>query len=359
MLFFDEYQPTLPCACTVERSKKSKNYPLKIYLCKECLLGFNGNPLQDEELKFIYDDYSYISPFKGIGTSKQDQIIVQLKKYSKKDDFIVEIGCSDGYTLKMLSDMGYNNLLGYEPAQQAKYAISLGLNIVNDFFTENSLGNKKVDIFYLMHVFEHLPDPFKTLNVLSNKLNDKGKIMLEVPYFTAYEHQHLFFYSINFLKELAKKNNLIIIDAKVNSSILNIVFQKSSNNTGVGDIFDDKEWVVNTTINQYEFNKKEKSRINNIISNAKSQVYWWGAGSLSGTYLTKITDDNLKKIKIIDGDSNKWNKVMPCNGMEVRPYTDIVNSKIDTLIIASEFDKEIRDTISNNNITVNNIFTIL
>ena len=90
---------------------------------------------------------------------------------------ICDFGCGDGEFLKKTKNYASFSC-GVEI--QDNYVNELK----NDFEIYNNLSdlNKKMDCFFLFHSFEHLIDPELVLKKIKTKLNDNGKIIIEVPH---------------------------------------------------------------------------------------------------------------------------------------------------------------------------------
>lgn len=98
-----------------------------------------------------------------------------------------------------------------------------------DLYSSIDEVNTQYDIITLFHVLEHLSDPISTLISLSKKLNNKGKIIIEVPSsndallllyqseqfsrFT-YWSPHLFLFNRKTLATVAEKSRLKVISTK-------------------------------------------------------------------------------------------------------------------------------------------------
>lgn len=355
-IYYSANMPLILSAYSEKLLGKSKGKVFEASICKSCLLGFNSHQLDKEELNEIYDNYYYISPMSGIGQTKYLGMINTLNKYFDKNDKIMEIGCSEGYLLKELQKYGYKNLSGVEPGPQANEAQNMGFNIIKGYFDEKII-NERYDGFYLMHVFEHFSDPFAILKVMKNLLNDNGKIVIEVPNFEGYHHQHLFFYNIKFMERLCKDNDLKIIEYIIEKDALRVVIVKKQN-VKFDDIslrFDVETFIENLDAYYVDFKDKVK-KVNDIVINNK-QVYWWGAGSSSVIYLNQIENNLLDKsnVVIVDGDKNKEGLCIPGINLEVRSFKILENKSIDTLVIASSFYEEIKNTMKSYNIRAKHI----
>lgn len=102
------------------------------------------------------------------------------KFLDSKNRRILDLGCGPGFFLKFGKERGWETL-GIEPSPlAANHASSLGLKIINEFFTD-SLSSRigKFDVVYMQGVLEHLPDPISTLRLCYNILK-KGGILCTI-----------------------------------------------------------------------------------------------------------------------------------------------------------------------------------
>ncbi|WP_034282548.1 class I SAM-dependent methyltransferase [Aeromonas salmonicida] len=354
LVFLERKMPTV-------LSAYSGNFPVKvaemqISACKDCLVGFASKKLSSEELTEIYDNYLYISPLNNIGVTKYDGMIDTIKKHFSVNDEIIEIGCSEGYLLKKLRDIGFSNVTGIEPGPQADSAKALGLNVIKGYFDATHAKNK-IDGYYLMHVFEHFEEPFSIFRLMSSTLNETGKIVIEVPNFGGFHVQHLFYYNLYFMQVLSRDNDLKAIDFCIENGSLRVVFTKSENTQcrEVDLVFDKIKYMPNL-VDIKNSCESSRERVNDFLR-GKDTVFWWGAGSASVILLNEIERDVLDntKIVVIDGDRNKSNLTIPGVNLKVNHYSTIGNLHINNLVIASSFYKEIFDSIRLSGITYDHV----
>ncbi|CAJ1762329.1 TPA: methyltransferase domain-containing protein [Aeromonas salmonicida] len=354
LVFLERKMPTV-------LSAYSGNFPVKvaemqISACKDCLVGFASKKLSSEELTEIYDNYLYISPLNNIGVTKYDGMIDTIKKHFSVNDEIIEIGCSEGYLLKKLRDIGFSNVTGIEPGPQADSAKALGLNVIKGYFDATHAKNK-IDGYYLMHVFEHFEEPFSIFRLMSSTLNETGKIVIEVPNFGGFHVQHLFYYNLYFMQVLSRDNDLKVIDFCIENGSLRVVFTKSENTQcrEVDLVFDKIKYMPNL-VDIKNSCESSRERVNDFLR-GKDTVFWWGAGSASVILLNEIERDVLDntKIVVIDGDRNKSNLTIPGVNLKVNHYSTIGNLHINNLVIASSFYKEIFDSIRLSGITYDHV----
>lgn len=342
-------------------SAYSGSFPVKvadmqISACKDCLVGFASKKLSSEELTEIYDNYSYISPLNNIGVTKYDGMINTIRKNFGINDEIIEIGCSEGYLLKKLRDVGFSNVTGIEPGPQADSAKALGLNVIKGYFDASHAKNK-IDGYYLMHVFEHFEDPFSIFRLMSETLNETGKIVIEVPNFGGFHIQHLFYYNIYFMQVLSRDTDLKIIDHCIENGSLRVVFAKDKNvrHRKIHLVFDKIKYIEDLTEIKSSY-ESYRERVNDFLR-GKDTVFWWGAGSASVIILNEIERDvlNNTKIIVVDGDRNKSNLTIPGVNLKVDHYSSLNSTHINNLVIASSFYKEILDSIELSGITYDHV----
>jgi hypothetical protein len=354
LVFLERRMPTVLSAYSGDFAVKMAE--MQVSACKDCLVGFASKKLSSEELTEIYDNYLYISPLNDIGVTKYDGMIDTIRNNFGVNDEIIEVGCSEGYLLKKLRDIGFSNVTGVEPGPQADSAKALGLNVIKGYFDAGHAKNK-IDGYYLMHVFEHFEDPFSIFRLMSETLNETGKIVIEVPNFGGFHVQHLFYYNIYFMQVLSRCNGLKIIYFCIESGNLRVVFAKSENvrYREIDLVFDKIKYIESITEikNIYE---SYRERVNDFLR-GKDTVFWWGAGSASVILLNEIERDVLDntKIVVIDGDRNKSNLTIPGVNLKVDHYSILNSTHINNLVIASSFYKEIFYSIELSGITYDHV----
>lgn len=345
--------PNFLSAIDDEKLEYLRYFPYKLSYCKSCELGFNSSILSDSELDFIYKNYEYITPSKGIGETKYVNIINLLKKYCNTKDKIVEIGSSDCYILKELKKLGYSDLTGVEPSPYAQFCEDI--NIIKSFYNDTLFAENSIDLFLMMHVFEHFQDPFNLLVDLKKKLTKYGKIILEVPNFYGFYHQHLFYYNVNFFKRLSEQLGLFVnfIDVDIEYYALRVILSKNDN--GFQFSLDHERSYLNNV-----YLMKEKSeRLNKFFSDY-DKIVIWGAGSSTIVNLCMIDYSILKNkdVVIVDNDKNKVGKIVPLINRKVESSSELNNLRNRNLVIMSSFYREILEQIKKDSLTFDNIEVI-
>ena len=112
-----------------------------------------------------------------------DQRYDILEDNLEKKGSILDIGSGTGYFLKRGVDRGWD-CTGFEPSKIAsQYSRqTLGLNVINDFFNEESVRDIGLfDAIHMSQVLEHIPNPKELLHNSWAKLRENGILCISVP----------------------------------------------------------------------------------------------------------------------------------------------------------------------------------
>lgn len=204
-----------------------KLYPLEVYFCQDCTLVQVINAIPGEVL---FRKYFYFSSaiktlsdyFASFAKELADQLLVP------GESFAVELGSNDGVLLKPLQDLGVK-CLGVDPATNVvESARSLGINVVNDFFTEKvalEIRDKsgRADVILSSNSFAHIDDMTDVIKGVKALLKDDGVLIVEVHYvdtlikemqYDMIYHEHLNYYSMTSLSNFFRHFGMEIFDIR-------------------------------------------------------------------------------------------------------------------------------------------------
>ena len=213
----------------------NENFTLKLsmYICKNCKLYVTGASQKeiDEKIEHLYDedfwktDHEEMleSDFSDSYSSGRIRLWRSQKKYCKEilknSKTILEIGSGHGEAIYNFDKIGYK-VTGIEPDKK-------NVNIINKKLknsecivekAETFSFDKKFDIIWLNHVFEHLSKPIEFLKKIKSFLNESGFIFIEVPsvekvndYRTFLSVPHAYNYSKQSLINVSKKTDYEIV----------------------------------------------------------------------------------------------------------------------------------------------------
>ena len=182
-----------------EKNKPSISYPIKIYLCKQCMLLQNNYIVSDKKLydENIIIDREYQKPLRK-NLENLANSLIKLYKLSK-NDLIVDIGCSDGTLLQAFKKFGFNNLVGVEPTGTYRFTKEKKINVINDFFNNKSAKKLfkrygKAKLVTTTNVFAHTGELKEFIQGLNKIIKKDGIFVVENHY----------------LKKLLRNYNLIV-----------------------------------------------------------------------------------------------------------------------------------------------------
>lgn len=97
---------------------------------------------------------------------------------TSRNSRILDVGCGSGHTLLELSLAGYKHLYGIDPYLKKDIVYPGGVIIEKKDILDIE---GEFDVILLNHVFEHLPDPLHTLQLLRERLSETGTIIIRIP----------------------------------------------------------------------------------------------------------------------------------------------------------------------------------
>lgn len=149
----------------------------------------------------------------------------QVLKLYKEKGYLLDIGCSYGFYLKVFNQLGFNTV-GMDISKRTIDYVqnTLHLRGIKANIETYPLLEKSFDIITLFDVFEHFSDPNKMIMKVRRSLKPNGIIVIQTPncksimarltgidWFWMLIPQHLFLYSISSLKYILQNNGFKIL----------------------------------------------------------------------------------------------------------------------------------------------------
>jgi 2-polyprenyl-3-methyl-5-hydroxy-6-metoxy-1,4-benzoquinol methylase len=202
-------------------------FPLKVYICRECLL------VQLEVFETpenIFSDYAYLSSY-------SDSWLEHARQYSEAvierfrldaSSFVVEIASNDGYLLQNFTARKIP-VLGIEPAANvAEVALGKGIPTLVRFFgsvaaDEVARTHRPADLIVGNNVLAHVPQLNDFVAGLKKLLSAEGVITMEFPHllrlmqgnqFDTIYHEHFSYFSFHAVRQVFAAHGLTIFDVE-------------------------------------------------------------------------------------------------------------------------------------------------
>lgn len=255
---------------------------------------------------------------------------------------VCEIGCGEGRTLEVAKDY-FSEVWGIEPAQKQAESAKERMHLVrgrviNDFFTDKYIFEKKFDAIYSKMVFEHLEDPLSIVKNLYSVLLPGGIGWINVPngqkiynenLFYMFSGVHIQYYTPLSLSLMFSKAGFEILsvdthgDNRDEIAEIDILFRKPN---GVGGNFNAQK-------------NKLKSKLEQEITD-RDIVTIWGAGTKAHKYIHLV--ENVSVRHIIDRSAEKTGRFISHLPIPIEAVTkEVIDESTIIIIFASMFNKEI------------------
>ncbi|MBI5749745.1 MAG: methyltransferase domain-containing protein [Nitrospinae bacterium] len=196
------------------------------YCCGSCGVVFASPIYSDDGIKKRYTGAYFKEILKSGGhfikEGKPNHLLYQLThkhyfelvnfKINRREGKFLELGCAIGSIVAYFSELGWESW----GVDVSSWAIRYGKKyfglkrLYADSVEKLKLPDNYFDIVALIHILEHLRDPYKTLETAYRTLKPGGKIFIEVPDFERsredlYNKDHFWFFTEGSLKNWLKK----------------------------------------------------------------------------------------------------------------------------------------------------------
>jgi len=316
---------------------------ITLCICKNCGLlqlreTTNSNELYEHE-------YGYCS-----GTT--NTMRKHLKEYNEEivnkihlneNDVVMDIGSNDSTMLQYYSKI--LKRIGVDPTGKQFKKYYGDIDLIENYFTKenfiNLYGNIKCKVISSISMFYDLPQPVQFAKDVYDCLDEDGiwtceqsyvVSMLNTKSFDTICHEHLEYYALHQIKEIADRSNFKIIDVKFNNcngGSFRIYFAKKSSNkyTECNELLNDilyneKNLNINDPKTYIDFIKNCDIEINklkyliNIINKNNKKLYLYGASTKGNCLLQYANIDNNMIKYAVERNLKKIGK-MTSTGIEI------------------------------------------
>jgi nucleoside-diphosphate-sugar epimerase len=349
-----------------KKDEKHELYPLEVNYCPKC---HNCQLSVAVDPKKMFSNYLYTSStsvsFRNHFINAANQYVKELK-LKPKSSYIIDIGSNDGVALKPFKDLGFNKILGIEPAKNlAKLANRNKIKTFNGFLEKKNLKKikGKADLILASNVFAHSDKLKEMAECMFSLLSSKGTIIIEVQYllntlkdltFDNIYHEHYNYWSLISLNNFFKNIGATIFKSErisTHGGSIRIYVKKGKNikiDNSVTKLLDleEKEGLKNFKTYQAFGEKINKLKANVIknIKNLKSKnkkIVGFGAPAKATTALNFFGIS--KEIDFIIEDNRlKHNKFIPGVLIPIKDKKFLKDKNTTILVLAWNFFNEIK-----------------
>jgi SAM-dependent methyltransferase len=335
MDLFGTYQKSaIEVARLYPQPTRADGVEISLYGCQVC--GHYQIPYINTDS--YYDDYVMtVSHSPKIQALQSDQAN-KLFSYAMNKDHFIEIGCGDGSFLTHARPL-FKHVIGVEPSRPYyDLAIKRGLEVINEYLTEDLTFDYTFDAFASRQVFEHVSNPVQILQMVRNIMGNDAVGLIEVPnaqkMLSENRYFDLFSDHINYFTPLSLCNLARRVDFEV------ISIQESFNRDYLELYVRKKQRALTLDAKResdFAFLKNAAARYKNISA--------WGAGSKAQAIMTALGNE-LKLMHIFDSDPYKDGRyLVNCSTQVVKPSQETIKDNDLIVIFAVSYQDEIIESL--------------
>ena len=329
-----------------------KTMDMVFEICKETgiIQVRNAPPLND-----IYIN-AHNSSYGKVWNNLFEEFKLLINNYNFKT--ILEIG---GGSL-MLADKilknnsKINNYTVYEVNSTIKHTTDTRINLIQEYFTKDTILDKSYDFIIHSHVLEHVWDPVEFINVISNVLDNNNyhgfivpnlKSTLTKKYANSLNFEHNFFIIEDYIDVILYNCGLKILEKKyyLDHSILYITQKESISNIiskPYPNLYTENRILAMDWIN---YNTNIVNNFNNQLQDFDGEVYLFGATNFA-ILLIKLGLNIDKVIGILDNCKQKeGQKVYGCDFIIQNPVIIQNKEKVAVVLKAASYQEEIKEQL--------------
>lgn len=323
---------------------------LQLVICHDCTHLFNSAFEAD---KVCYDgaygNALHVSPTFRSYIWQMARTLVRDQKWTHRT--IVDIGCGEGYFLRLICALGANRGIGVDPASPAsdwKQAGAMGgeiklVNVTFDQLSESIACDKVI----CQHLLEHMEEPADFLDsIIRNfRSSDSHELLLEVPngLFTLRDkgywdliHEHVGYFTPRSLVNLLKRKGYEIEWCRENygRQFITALARKMEQVPTARPIKNGAKGQLTQLASRFNQRyHKEIERWNAALhewSKKGKRIFLWGAGSKGISFANQL-DDPSSIHAVVDQNVVKQGRYIPGTGHRVISPAELV--KGDNLVI--------------------------
>ncbi len=342
---------------------------IRLFFCDDC--GFIFNPVFDPpRVRYTegYDNSLHFSPsYKAYAESMASRLIERHHIFDKK---IIEIGCGKGDFLILLSKLGNNQCIGFDPTFEKRNLDPQTEKKVT-FIPDNYSGkysHHKSDLICSRHVLEHILSPKKLIELTWNCIRKGSKVVLyfEVPNvefilrdISVWDiiYEHCSYFGICSIDYLFKSCGFDVLDVAETFGRQFICIESSPFKNGhpANIVSREKLEKINQAVQTFSIRSLEKLeywqyRLEKFEAENRKVVIW-GAGAKGVSFLNMLSINHHVEYAV-DLNPNKQDKYIAGTGQKIVPPQFLKEYQPDTIIIMNTMYKdEIQKTIDDMGIT--------
>jgi SAM-dependent methyltransferase len=351
-----------------DRDFREEHFPLALAYCDRCHLVQLTEVIPPEKL---FSNYLYFSSYSDLFLEHSRDMAESYTERFALDSSsrVLEVASNDGYLLRHFIARGIK-VLGVEPAANiAVEAVRVGIPTLNRFFGIETVPEiirdfGRADLIIGNNVLAHVPQINGFLRAVASVMEPSGTAVFEFPHllellnaveFDTIYHEHVFYFSLAAIVNLARNANLELFDVarqSVHGGSLRVFLQRPGVRpieANVAHLLDAEQQAGLTSATRYAMFAMQvqavKSELFALLKGLKAgakRVAAYGAPAKGNTLLNYCGIGAETLDFTVDRSPHKQGKRLPGSHLRIFPPEALLQRKPDyTLILPWNIAEEI------------------
>jgi len=302
--------PTNSCIL-LDSKEDAVNYPrgdIDLRHCKQC--GFISNMAFDEKLTEYSGRYEETQGFSNTFNKFHQHLAERLvKKHDLHNKTVIEIGCGKGEFITMLSELGNNKGLGFDPGYRddhIKGASTDNVEFIKEFFSEKYTKHK-ADFICCKMTLEHIHPTSDFIGMVRKSIGSKTDTMVffQIPEtlrilnecsFEDIYYEHCSYFTPGSLARLFRRNGFEVVDIETEYDDQYLTIEAIPvEGESTMKALPIEESVEELSLLVDSFKERCKKKIDDWnaqlqqFSEKNKKVVLWGSGSKGVSFLTTLS----------------------------------------------------------------------
>ena len=351
--------PTNSCIL-LSSPEDAKNYPrgdINLGFCPKC--GFISNTSFDEKLTEYSGRYEETQGFSGTFNKFHRELAERLiNRYDLHDKEVLEIGCGKGEFITLLSELGNNRGVGFDPGyddQRNAGGDSTNVTFIKDFYSEK-YTHYKADFICCKMTLEHIHQTSDFVGTVKRSIGDNTatKVFFQIPESTrilkdcAFEdiyYEHCSYFTPGSLARLFRKAGFEVVNIETEYDDQYLTIEAIPGANG-----DEQPLAQENDLKEItEYVKTFKQRCNDKfgewnktldhLKENKRKVVLWGSGSKGVSFLASLDSGNYIEY-VVDINPHRQGYYMSGTGQKIIGPEFLKEYQPDTIIIMNAIYEE-------------------
>lgn len=357
---------------SAEAARRCPRGLIRLAFCTNC--GFLFNSAFDEDLVDYGLSYDNALHFSSVFQEYEFRLAQRLvERYGLYEKLIVEIGCGSAHFLGLMSQLGDNRGLGFDPSHEPEHLDELAtgrVEVRRRLFDEASAA-AGASLVCARHLLEHIAEPRKLLETLRRSLVDPSVVLyFEVPnallilerlsiwdlmyehcgYFTSGSLERIFgatgFETIEVAE--AYDGQFVGIEARVGNT--------KSAAMAPTELADMSSLVVAFSDHLEATRRAWNQRLRHL-GDQRKEVVVWGAGGKGVSFMNFLTEAH-RVDALVDVNPRKQGMYLAGTGHEILAPEDLIDRQPDVIVVVNPlYEQEVTARVHTLGLTDTSILT--